>query len=171
MAYEIRRAQPGDAAAIVEVARRTWAVTYAGVIPDGIQARALAEWYDPERIARQVANPDAAFVLAIAGGGEVAGFAYAAHRPEPGNAELWRFYVLPEHQKQGLGRRMIHAALQALGEQRRVERLFCQVEKENAVGRRAYEALGFTLVREYDDDLFGHSTRAVELCLHVGDAG
>jgi len=163
MTYTIRRARPADAPGIVDVARRTWQSTYAGIIPAAVQEQALAAWYAEERIARQTADPVSAFLLVTTGAGEIVGFAFTSPRPEAGEAELWRFYVLPEHQGKGLGRRLIAATLEALP----VRRLFVQVEKENAVGRRAYEAMGFTLVREYADDLFGHATRAVELCLAV----
>lgn len=165
MAYVIRSASPADAPAIVGVARRTWQATYAGIIPEEVQARALADWYDEGRIARQAAAPGAVFPVAATGDGEIVGFAYAAPRPEPGDAELWRYYVLPEHQGKGIGRRLLAAVLDGLGGA--VSRLFVQVEEGNMAGRRSYEALGFTYVRTYDDDLLGHPTRAVELCLHV----
>lgn len=98
---------------------------------------------------------------------QVVAFAQAGHRQEPGDAELWRFYVLPAHQRMGIGRRLLHACLDALRAQGPVSRLFVQVEAENKGGRRAYKRLGFHNVREYDADRMGHVTRMWELCLRL----
>ncbi|MFO7274896.1 MAG: GNAT family N-acetyltransferase [Bacillota bacterium] len=170
MEYQVRRAAPADAQAIAAVARATWAATYKGIIPEDIQQAVLPQWYAEERLARAAANPDSAFFVAETAAGEVVGFAQAGHRPEAGDAELWRFYVLPEHQRKGIGRRLLQACLAALQAQGPISRLFVQVEAENHGGRRAYEWLGFHYVREYDDDLMGHVTRMWEMCLHLDGA-
>ncbi len=171
MEYQVRHAAPEDAAAVAAVARRTWADTYRGIIPEEIQAAVLPQWYAEERLARAAANPASAFFVAQTGAGEVVGFAQAGPREEPGDAELWRFYVLPENQRRGLGRRLLQACLGALEARGPVSRLFVQVEAENAGGRRAYERLGFHYVREYDDELMGHTTRMCEMCLHLDGQG
>jgi len=161
--YRIRRARPDEAPQIAAVAREAWGATYSGIIPEETQAQALQQWYAVDRLAQQAQNPDAAFVVAEAPDGGIAGIAFASPRKEPRHAELWRFYVLPGHQRRGIGRQMLDAVLAAL----QPMHLYVQVEKENHLGRRAYEALGFTFVREYDDDLFGFATKAVELRLDV----
>jgi len=43
----IRRAQVADVSNVEIVARATWPVTYAGIIPDDIQRRLLDSWYSP----------------------------------------------------------------------------------------------------------------------------
>lgn len=44
---------------------------------------------------------------------------------------------------------------------------YVQLEKENGIGRRSYEALGFRVVREYADNMFGFQTIALEMCLEL----
>lgn len=110
MEYLIRRAEPGDTGGIAEVARRTWHATYAGLIPEALQAQMLANWYSADGLARSIASPRGAFFVAVTDVGQVVGYANASPRPEPGDVELWRIYILPEQQRHGLGRRLIQAA-------------------------------------------------------------
>lgn len=167
MDYQIRRAEPADAPGIVAVARETWHATYEGIIPREIQDRALREWYDVDRIAQQAANQRGALFAAADADGRVVAFAHLARRREPGDAELMRIYALPQCQGRGLGRQLIQAGLAALQTESPVERLFVQVERENQIGRRAYTGLGFTFVREYEENLFGHPSTMVEMCLQL----
>ncbi|MEW8978543.1 MAG: GNAT family N-acetyltransferase [Symbiobacterium sp.] len=169
MSFHVRHAAPEDAPAIAAVARITWADTYRGIIPAEIQQAVLPQWYAEDRLARAAGNPESAFFVAEGEGGQVVGFAQAGPRKEAGDAELWRIYVLPEHQRRGIGRKLLQACLETLRARGPVNRLFVQVEAENQIGRRAYERLGFHYVREYDDEIMGHATRMCEMCLHLGD--
>lgn len=83
------------------------------------------------------------------------------------DAELWRIYVLPPYQGLGLGRRLIHASVESLQNMAPVRRLYVQVEKENVIGRWAYDALGFVAVREYEVTIFGQPCRMTEMCLEL----
>jgi len=163
----IRRADPGDAEAIVAVARATWKVAYAGIIPEDVQELAMASWYALDRIAQQAADPAHAFFVATDDVGGIIGFTFVSRRREPGYGDLKRFYVLPGHQGKGLGRQMLTAALEALRANGPVVRLFVEVEKGNVAGVRTYEALGFQFLREYDDDICGFITQALELYLDL----
>lgn len=165
--YQIRRADLQDSQGIVAVAGQTWRATYASRLPPAVIDQALAQWYDPERIAKQTTNPRAAFYVAVHLTAGIVGFAHLTWRPTPGDAELIRFYVLPDHQGRGLGRQLLRAGIAALEQEHPVRRLFAQVEKENQLGRRAYEGLGFKLVREYEEALFHHTSAMVELCLEL----
>lgn len=163
---EVRRATTTDAPGIVKVAWAVWRATYAGLIPEEIQEQALTAWYEVERIAQQTTNPRTAFFVAVAGD-EVVGFAHLGRRQQAGDVELYRFYVLPEYQGQGLGRQLIVEGIKALQADGPVARVFAQVERDNEIGCRAYRGLGFTAGREYDDELFGYVTPMVEYCLTV----
>ncbi len=172
MAYVVRRASSGDVDGIIHVARETWEATYEHILPKAVRERVLSEWYAPQALLTSVENPGAAFYVAAADDGRVVGFANAGHRRlEDGtpseDAELWRIYVLPHHQRSGLGRRLIHASVEALKNAAPVRRLYVQVETENDIGRRAYDALGFVPVREYEEGIFGYQTRLTEMCLEL----
>lgn len=91
------------------MARTTWHATSAGIIPDEIQDRILDAWYDVDRIARQAAEGQVTFLVAVDPGGAVIGYARAGHRNESGDAELYAIYVLPDHQGKGVGARLLRA--------------------------------------------------------------
>lgn len=167
LSYVVRRAIPEDARAVGAVARKTWAATYQHIIPEAIQGELLAQWYAEDRLVRSIGNPNAAFFVAEEGEGGIVGFANAFPLQESGDAELGRLYILPEHQRKGLGRQLVRTAVDALRTTHQVERLFVQVETENWIGRRAYEALGFAYLREYEHELLGHVSRMSEMCLTV----
>src|SRR5262245_52576260 len=70
----IRRAQVADVSNVEIVARATWPVTYAGIIPDDIQRRLLDSWYSPESLRRALATPGSSLFVAESNG-DVMGFA------------------------------------------------------------------------------------------------
>lgn len=165
--YMVRRAQPGDVDAVIEVARAAWEATYEHILPRWFRERAIAEWYARDGLLRAVQQPGGAFFVAENDGGRLVGFAQASHRGQSEDVELWRIYVLPEHQRQGLGRRLLQACVEALGSVRPVRRVYVQVETENEPAVRAYTAWGFRLVRQYEERIFDYPCRMTELCLEI----
>jgi ribosomal protein S18 acetylase RimI-like enzyme len=126
------------------VARATWPVAYAGIIPDAIQRRLLDEWYSPESLGRALAARGFRFFVAESADG-VVGFAPYVRR-SPVSVELTRIHVLPERQRDGIGTRLLDAGLAELGCEP-LQQLTVSVERDN-VGRRFYERAGFGEPRE-----------------------
>lgn len=147
----VRRARVADAAGIAWVSVATWRAAYRGIVAD-----AFLDALDPaEREARWAAalereNP-CVFVAEDEGGG-IAGFAaggaertgtdFGAKRPDPQTTtgELYAIYILPAHQRRGLGRRLVGAIARDLAE-RGFESLVVWVLDLNPA-RAFYEALG-----------------------------
>lgn len=163
--YKIQPAAMHDVPGILTVARATWQATYGGILPPAVIEQALSAWYSEAGIARRVAANRFPILVAAADSGQVVGYVQIGHRPEPGDGEMYALYVLPEHHGQGVGYRLVQEGLAALTARAPVQRLFVQVERENAVGRSFYDRVGFQPVREYDHDLFGHSSPMLEMCL------
>lgn len=170
MGYVVRRAVPDDVAGIIDVARVTWEATYDGILPLWFRERAIAEWYTREGLLQAVQRPDGAFFVAVDDGQRIVGFAQATYRGESQDAELRRIYVLPEHQRRGLGRRLMQACFGALRSVRSVRRVYVQVETANEPALQAYTALGFRPVRRYEELIFDYPCLTTELCLQL-DAG
>ncbi len=114
----IRRAVPGDAAAIARVHVETWRAAYAGMIPDRVllgmtAARHEVQW------SRQIMSHrrDEFVMVAEYAGHGVIGFGSAG--PTRGGdgdrGEVFTLYVHPDCQGLGAGRRLLGALFDGLG--------------------------------------------------------
>ena len=146
----IRRAEVRDVSSVEIIARATWPVTYAGIIPDDIQRRLLDSWYSPESLRRTLATPGSSLFVAESNG-DVVGFAQFVRRP-PDAAELTRIYVLPDRQRDGIGMRLLDAGLTEFAGEG-LKQLTVEVERDNRNGRRFYERAGFAETRELTRDV------------------
>jgi ribosomal protein S18 acetylase RimI-like enzyme len=156
-AATIRTAEPADAPDIAGVARRTWPVTYAGIIPDDVQRRLLETWYSPPALTRAIG---AGVFLVAERTGAVVGFVQLVRR-SPESAELTRIYVLPEHQRAGVGTELLEAGIAACRTQG-LGRVTVFVEQDNPVGRGFYRRRGFTELGARRRDVEGYSLALVE---------
>jgi hypothetical protein len=75
----VRRAEVADLSKVETVARATWRVAYAGIIPDEVQRRVLDTWYSPESLSRALAAQGSSFFVAESSG-DVVGFAQFVRR-------------------------------------------------------------------------------------------
>lgn len=158
----IRRARVTDAPAIERVARATWKDTYTGLIPKEVQARILNRAYTEEGLFRAIDRPSSWFFVAEAGG-TVVGFAEFAPRSEE-KVDLLRIYVLPEHQRAGIGSALLEAGLDAIRRSNEnYTRLVAGVEIGNSKAIRFYEKHGFRHVTTTTFDHDDLSTHVYEL--------
>jgi GNAT superfamily N-acetyltransferase len=108
MALIIRAADGNDLAAVLEVGRRTWPVTYGPIAGEEYVAMGLAKWWTED-----------ATIPAIRGGrvtvaeldGTVVGI--AAVGLHESHLVLWKLYVLPEHQGGGIGSALMESVVAA----------------------------------------------------------
>jgi ribosomal protein S18 acetylase RimI-like enzyme len=139
----VRRAEPGDAAAIAAVHVRAWRAAYRGLLPEAVldslsvEARERA-W---EGLLR-----DGHLTLVAEEGGEVAGFctvvAPARDTDAPADAaELAALYVDPPRWRGGVGRELMAAAVRELDARWAV--LTVWVIAANAAAVAFYERFGF----------------------------
>ena len=155
----IRRAEVIDLARVETVARTTWPVAYAGIIPVEVQHRLLNSWYSPESLSRALAAQGSTFLVAE-WNGSVIGFAQYMRRSVE-SVELTRIYVLPDAQRRGIGADLVNAGVATFAEEG-LKRLTVSVEEDNVVGRRFYEKMGFAEPRELTHEVQGYSLRLVE---------
>jgi ribosomal protein S18 acetylase RimI-like enzyme len=109
----IRRAEVTDLSKVTTVARATWPVAYAGIIPDEVQRRLLDSWYSLESLSRALAAHGSSFFVAESSG-DVIGFAQFVRRSAE-SVELTRIHVLPDRQRGGVGMRLLDAGLTEFG--------------------------------------------------------
>lgn len=157
---EIVPATSEDVSAIRRIARITWAATYAGIIPDDVQRELLERWYSSESLEETINSGGTIFLLGKAAV-ETVGFAQAV-QISPAAATLARIYVLPEHQNQKIGSRLLEAAIAKL-KSAGVLKLLVNVERDNETGRRFYARKAFAEISESMLDLPRHQIPVV-LC-------
>jgi ribosomal protein S18 acetylase RimI-like enzyme len=143
----IREATPGDTPGIARVKVDTWRDAYAGIVPEERLA-ALSYEEVEERWLEGISDPrPGAFYHVVEEEGQVV--AFAAGGPERSGrkeyeGELYALYVLPEHQRQGIGRLLMRATAERLLADG-VESMLLWVLAENPA-RAFYESLGGVLL-------------------------
>ncbi len=150
MTPTIRLATPNDATAIAQVRVMAWRTTYRGMIPaaylDAMKVEDSAALW--ERVLTAGPNTTSTFVAEAEG--LVVGFASGLMLPESRlgfDAELSAVYLEREHQRHGVGRRLVArvaAAQQAHG----ATGLVAWVIAGNKGARAFYESLGAELLVE-----------------------
>ena len=162
---DVRLAVAQDAVGIVNVARRTWKDAYAGIILPENQELLLGRWYAPAALEEAIGQSESWFYVAVVQG-EVIGFAQFIMKKN-GRGELTRIYVLPEWQRQGVGRGLLREGLAALSTHG-AEEVFVHVERGNARGIGFYERRGFHQVREFSVELPEQNLELLEYALSLG---
>lgn len=156
--HPIRRAEPGDAAALAELGRETFIETFiegfAIPYPPEDLAAYVARVYTPDAYAARIADPEQAVWLA---GPPERPLAYAVAGPCAlphidailADGELKLLYVRREAQGAGLGPALLDTALSWL-ERDGPRPLWIGVWSGNTRAQRLYGQRGFTKAGEYD---------------------
>ncbi len=141
-----RASVAGDADAIRTICTTAYWATYRGLVAPDYLERAIAEYYNAERIAREVAAApprwhgyqvveEGGLVLGAAGGGITS----------PGTGELFVIYLDPEARNRGLGTLLLDRVTSLLRDGGATE-MWVSVVDGNEKGLPFYRARGFTPV-------------------------
>ena len=138
----IRRALLSDAPGIARVDVESWRSTYVGLVPDDFLAS--YDYGERERARRtSLADESTATYVAERRRGGIVGFLSggpARMDDMPYAGELYAIYLLEQHQRQGIGRRLVGELCTWLLS-RGLTSMYVWVLKENP-SRRFYESLG-----------------------------
>lgn len=149
MAIRVRPASPEDAPAIARVHVRTWQSAYRGLLAEDF-LESLSEEARAQRWREILLQADPyAFTMVAEQDGRIVGFVSGG--PERSgdplySGEVYAIYILPAHQRKGIGRLLIREAVQALLAQG-FSNMLIWVLSDNPSGA-FYEALGGQFVRE-----------------------
>lgn len=107
----IRRATTADAAALAEIAERTFRDTFgAQNTPEDLEAY-VPTAYSEEKQRREIENPDGVALLGHSDDGELIAYTQMRRVQSPhGEVEIVRFYVDRKHHGQGLAQQLMQAA-------------------------------------------------------------
>ena len=138
----VRRAVPTDAAALAELARRTFADTFAAENrPEDISAY-LAKTYGETQQRREIEDPDTVTLLVHDRETLVAFAQLRRSSSRYGEVELARFYVHREHHGRGIAQALMSASIDAARELSGAT-LWLGVWEHNPRAIRFYEKCGF----------------------------
>ena len=152
MEFDVRTAAPDDVPAIRRVADDAWHAAYDETLGAKTVESALNDWYDPDEVDRSVGREGGRFLVAEADD-EVVGFAQSI-RGDDGPAWLPRIYVHPDRWGEGVGTTLL-GRVEAWLREAEAERLRLRVVADNEVGNAFYEARGYEVVEEREEELFG----------------
>jgi len=103
----VRRAVEDDLDGILSVGHRTWPPTYEPIAGADYVAMGLAKWWSAESTLPAIR---AGRMTVAELDGDVVGVASAG--PHEGHLVLWKLYVVPEHQRGGIGARLLEAVVE-----------------------------------------------------------
>lgn len=94
----------------------------------------------------------------------IVGFANYSPVTKKGITVLEAIYIYPEYQGFGIGSALLKVAVEKL---KNVQEIHLNVEKNNQIALRFYQARGFVEIGKYDDNFGGHTIHTIEMKLSV----
>lgn len=150
----VRRAVPGDAPAIREVAEAAWRATYRELIGADAVERFIAQAYTPERVARRIDRHDT-FVAASPHRHESDVDAFVESFVEDDHAHIAAFYARPGARGAGLGTALLE---RVVGAYPGLD-ISADVLVGNDLGEPFYVARGFEPGELLDEEIGGETIR------------
>ncbi|RUT31550.1 GNAT family N-acetyltransferase [Paenibacillus zeisoli] len=161
MEYLVRPMMAADIRQVQRVARTSWNEVYEGIIPYEIQDRFLNSAYSEEMLHRRLEH---SFLYVAEHQDRIIGFANFSPLSGEGTVELTAIYLEPEVQGQGIGSALLQ---EGLSHSPSAKEVYVNVERDNEVGRKFYEAKGFMEVTEFEDEFDGHMLRTLRMVLKL----
>jgi GNAT superfamily N-acetyltransferase len=155
----IREARQEDAAAIARVHVDSWRTTYRGIVPEGFLAEMSYEDFEDRWRGwlRNVGEPRRTFRVAELPSGRIVGFASGGPRQGAGYTdyagELYTLYLLREHQRAGIGQRLLGSVARGLAEGGAYSLLAWVLARNPS--RPFYEAVGGELLGSQEIEIGG----------------
>ena len=160
----IRPMTTKDSVHVQQIARKTWRVTYNGLIPEETQTQFIDRFYSYAMMEKCM---EKTFVLIAEHQGTPIGFANFTRKDEDGDSELTAMYILPEFQQLGYGAMLFKEALSILQD---AHQLFVYVDERNTIGRTFYEKHGFELLDVFEENFEGHPVVTAQYVYHIRSA-
>jgi ribosomal protein S18 acetylase RimI-like enzyme len=143
----IRAAVAEDLSDVRRLLAATWHDTYDALLGTERVTATTSRWHAPDVLANQSALPHASFLVALQEG-VVVGHAFAVEQGDD-VLLLSRLYVLPTHQRQGIGEALLAAVIERHPETVRVDLV---VEARNVKGMAFYGRHGFVVAGTIEEE-------------------
>lgn len=154
----IRKAQAADIPAIQTVARLAWEHTYKETMKPATRSRFLDEFYNYDALAKALkVQPGGIWVAEQQG--KVVGFIQVVPMLGRSGLELSRLYVVPEHQRQGVGQSLVDL----VGREYPTSSWWALVERNDNRAVEFYRKNGYEERRDLILNVFGEDLKFIEL--------
>jgi ribosomal protein S18 acetylase RimI-like enzyme len=139
----VRTATEHDLVAVNRLLVETWHDTYDSLLGVERVTQITSAWHAIAKLAEQIAAPDSSFLVAEEQG-RIVGHAVGHVRPQHAML-LARLYVLPAHQRRGIGARLLS---ELVARQPGCARIVAEVEPDNVKAVSFYRRHGFIVESE-----------------------
>ncbi|WP_026675232.1 GNAT family N-acetyltransferase [Alkalihalobacterium bogoriense] len=161
MKVTVRKMVHEDIKQVQDVAKTTWHDTYEGVIPIEVQNNFLSSAYSDEGMRHRL---ERSFLYVAEVDEQIVGFANFSPVKKDGKVELGAIYLYPEFQGNGIGSALLQHGIKEL---EGIKEIYINVEKDNKIGKAFYDAKGFEIISEFDDNFGGYTFNTVRMVLRV----
>ena len=154
--------QPAEVEEVQEIKRvlsDTWTDTYGPVLPAEAVQKVTRHWHSPKTLSAEIVDPRVCFYVAKSGQGGIIGLLTAGQQGDS-VIRIGRLYVLPGHQRQGIGRKLLDACAAAFPE---AVTMRLEVEAQNGKGMAFYRKQGFRESSRKVEELEGIALTVVEM--------
>lgn len=143
----IRLAKPEDAEGICNVSVLTWKKTYAGLVPDEVLAQKVVTQQKIEQWKDRIIKGSDTSIFVLENNNQILGFLWGGIARDTALSaykEIYAFYILPEIQGQGYGRKFFEMFCQKYN----TTNVYAYVLKDNP-SEGFYKKLGFVCDPQY----------------------
>jgi diamine N-acetyltransferase len=139
-----------------------WSCTYSDHLsPEAIQ-KVTSIWHAPERLQKQIENPDVYFAGAMEDN-KLVGI-ITAEKEDDQVLFITRLYVHPNHQRKGIGSKLYKAAVEHfIG----IKRVKLDVDDVNHRALEFYKKLGFTEIERKEEELAGEKHTSIVMAKFI----
>ena len=146
--FVIRPATSNDIGKVRNLLVATWHDTYDSLLGVERVTTTTNEWHAMSVLAAQAVRPGASFLVAVQGD-EVVGHSFTVEQEGGVLLLSRRLYILPTRQRQGIGKRLLQAAIRCHPGMTRVQLV---VEARNTKALAFYGRHGFVVTGEIEEE-------------------
>jgi len=147
---ELKKAESKDIKLIAKLADKIWHLHFPGIISDEQIEFMLGKMYTQEIIEKEL-NNGVIWKIIYYNDKPVGFISYSMINEY--QCKVYKIYVLPKHQRKGIGRISINDAIDYAKEGKAME-LILNVNRNNTKAIEAYKKYGFSIIREEDTEFY-----------------
>ena len=159
----VQPAEVDEVQEIKQVLSDTWIDTYRAFMPLEVIHKITALWHKPETLATEIENNNVYFAVAKDEKGAILGLLTAGRRSHD-IVSIGRLYVLPAHQRRGIGGQLLADCIATFPGTRQIR---LEVEAENGKGLAFYRRAGFNELSRKQETIEGITLTAIEMQLQL----